>query len=59
MPRTPFVFLRHGRTAWNALGRAMGAADIPLDATGLAEAREAAAALPGLGITRTVASPLS
>lgn len=59
IPRTPFVFLRHGRTEWNALGRAMGAADIPLDATGLAEAREAAATLPGLGIARIVASPLS
>lgn len=59
MPRAPFVFLRHGRTAWNALGRAMGAADIPLDATGLAEARDAARLLPGLGVARIVASPLS
>ena len=32
------VVLRHGRTAWNAAGRAQGHADVPLDGVGHAQA---------------------
>lgn len=38
----PFLFLRHGRTAWNAAGRVCGATDVPLDAEGRAQAARAA-----------------
>lgn len=36
------VILRHGRTAWNASGRAQGHADVELDDVGHAQARGAA-----------------
>lgn len=36
------VVLRHGRTAWNAEGRAQGHSDVELDAAGHAEAAAAA-----------------
>jgi broad specificity phosphatase PhoE len=56
--RRPFWFLRHGETDWNRENRTQGSTDIPLNDTGLAQAREAAALLPGRGITRIVTSPL-
>ena len=34
---TPFWFLRHGETDWNAQGLSQGNIDIPLNATGLEE----------------------
>ena len=39
------VLVRHGRTAWNAVGRGQGHSDIELDETGHAQS---AAAAPGL-----------
>jgi glucosyl-3-phosphoglycerate phosphatase len=36
------VLLRHGRTAWNAVGRAQGHADVSLDALGRRQAVQAA-----------------
>ncbi len=36
------VLLRHGRTAWNRIGRAQGHADISLDKLGVAQAKSAA-----------------
>ncbi len=53
-----FYFLRHGETDWNLQGRMQGHTDIPLNATGEAQAVRAAQALMGLGITRIVSSPL-
>jgi broad specificity phosphatase PhoE len=55
----PFWFLRHGETDWNAQGISQGNVDIPLNATGLAQARAAAQKLKGRGIATIVASPLS
>jgi broad specificity phosphatase PhoE len=55
----PFWFLRHGETDWNAQGISQGNVDIPLNATGLAQARSAAAKLRNRGIATIVASPLS
>jgi probable phosphoglycerate mutase len=43
------VLLRHGRTAWNAEGRAQGHADVSLDALGRAQAEAAAPVLAELG----------
>jgi broad specificity phosphatase PhoE len=59
LARTPFWFLRHGETDWNAQGISQGNVDIPLNATGLAQARSAAEKLRHRGIATIVASPLS
>jgi len=55
----PFWFLRHGETDWNAQGISQGNVDIPLNATGIAQARAAAERLRNRGIATIVASPLS
>jgi 2,3-bisphosphoglycerate-dependent phosphoglycerate mutase len=55
----PFWFLRHGETDWNAQGISQGNVDIPLNPTGLAQARAAAQKLKGRGIATIMASPLS
>lgn len=54
-----FWFLRHGETDWNAAGLSQGNVDIPLNATGIAQAHAAAAKLAHRGIAAIVASPLS
>ncbi len=43
------VLVRHGQTAWNAVDRAQGHADIPLDAVGQAQADAVAPHLATLG----------
>lgn len=55
----PFWYLRHGETDWNAQGLSQGVADIPLNATGIAQARQAAPTLRDRGIRTIVASPLA
>jgi len=47
MTVTRLCLVRHGETAWNAEGRVQGQLDIPLSATGLAQAKAVAAALKG------------
>ena len=59
MPARAFWFLRHGETDWNAQGRSQGRTDIPLNATGVAQAAAAAQLLRGRGIVSIVSSPLS
>jgi broad specificity phosphatase PhoE len=59
LARIPFWFLRHGETDWNAQGISQGNVDIPLNPTGVAQARAAAQKLKGRGIATIVASPLS
>jgi broad specificity phosphatase PhoE len=54
-----FWYLRHGETDWNARGWSQGNTDIPLNPTGIAQARAAAASLRNRGIASIVASPLS
>lgn len=56
---TPFWFLRHGETDWNAEGRSQGHTDIPLNTVGVAQARRAALAMVDRGVATIVASPLS
>jgi probable phosphoglycerate mutase len=58
IPKRPFYFLRHGQTDWNLEGRYQGHSDIPLNATGIAQAQAAAACLARVAINRIVASPL-
>ena len=57
--RVPFWFLRHGETDWNARNLSQGNVDIPLNPTGLAEARSAAEMLRNRGVGTVVTSPLS
>lgn len=59
LPSRSFFFLRHGQTDWNAQGRIQGHTDLPLNATGVAQARAAAARLAGQGIDCVVSSPLA
>lgn len=59
LTQVPFWYLRHGETDWNAQGLSQGSIDIPLNPTGLAQARAAAQHLRHRGIKTIVASPLS
>lgn len=54
-----FWFLRHGETDWNTKDLSQGAVDIPLNDTGLAQARSASLLLRGKGIRTLISSPLS
>lgn len=58
LPPIGFWFLRHGETDWNVQGLSQGAADVPLNANGEAQAGQAAELLRGSGIASIVASPL-
>lgn len=53
-----FLF-RHGETDWNLLDIYQGSTDIPLNATGLAQAEALARALDGEGIEHVFASDLA
>jgi len=58
MSATRLCLVRHGETAWNAEGRVQGQLDVPLNATGLAQARAVAAALAGESFSALYASDL-
>jgi probable phosphoglycerate mutase len=58
MPGTPFWFLRHGETDYNAKGLSQGALDISLNETGRAQAARAAPLLAGQGIVGILSSPM-
>ncbi|MDX6327470.1 MAG: glucosyl-3-phosphoglycerate phosphatase [Nocardioidaceae bacterium] len=53
------VLLRHGRTAWNHVGRAQGHADVPLDRTGRAQAEAVAPLVAALRPVRLWSSDLA
>jgi len=56
---TPFWFLRHGETDWNAQGLSQGRTDIPLNDVGVLQAERAARTLRGSDIATVVSSPLT
>jgi broad specificity phosphatase PhoE len=58
-PGRRLVLVRHGQTAWNAVGRAQGHADISLDDTGRAQAEEMAVVVAELAPTLLVSSDLA
>lgn len=55
----PFYYMRHGQTDWNARGIAQGQSDVPLNAQGRTEAREAAALLRAENVATICTSPLA
>lgn len=55
----PFYFLRHGQTDWNLAKRLQGQTDIPLNATGRAQAHIARGLVAKLPITKVFSSDLS
>ncbi len=58
LPATPFWFLRHGETDYNARGLSQGALDISLNETGRAQAELAGPVLRDRGIVGIVSSPM-
>ena len=56
---TDLVLWRHGETDHNVAGRVQGRVDVPLNATGTAQAVQAARALAALRPSRIVSSPLA
>jgi phosphoserine phosphatase len=55
---TTFYLIRHGNTIWNRDIRFRGQTDLPLDETGLEQARATAKALAGVTFAAVFASPL-
>lgn len=58
IPLIPFLFIRHGQTDWNLKEMWQGWTDIPLNATGHAQAHNAIPLLSEKGISRIFSSPL-
>jgi probable phosphoglycerate mutase len=58
LERRPFYFLRHGQTDWNVEQRCVGQADVPLNETGVAQAKAAAFKVRALQLSGVFHSPL-
>ena len=50
--------IRHGETAWNALGKIQGTADIPLNENGINLAKQTAEQLKDVPFDAAISSPL-
>lgn len=59
MTRTTVGILRHGQTDWNIDFRLQGVTDIPLNETGIAQAKDAAQVLQRTDWDLVITSPLS
>jgi len=55
---TRLILIRHGETDWNVEGRYQGQVDPPLNQQGLAQARQLAQRLQGVGLDVLYSSPL-
>lgn len=55
---TEFVLVRHGETVWNTEGRLQGSLDIPLNETGISQARAVASVLAEEHWDVVISSPL-
>jgi broad specificity phosphatase PhoE len=55
---TRFILIRHGETAWNTDDRFRGRSDVPLNDTGMAQARSIAKRLADYKIAGVYSSPL-
>lgn len=53
-----FLFSRHGQTEWNAQNRFVGRADVPLNPTGIEQAKQLAKSVSELDIDLIYSSPL-
>ena len=53
-----FYVTRHGQTAWNRENIVCGITDLPLDETGVEQARQTAQRLKDTPIDRVIVSPL-
>jgi glucosyl-3-phosphoglycerate phosphatase len=58
-PARRVVLLRHGRTAWNLVGRAQGHGDVPLDDVGHRQAKTVAPLVAALRPSRLLSSDLT
>lgn len=58
IPARPFLFLRHGESVYNRVGRIQGRRDVDLSETGIAQAEAARHALAGAEVGTLCASPL-
>lgn len=58
MASPQLLVIRHGQTAWSAVGKHTGRSDIPLTERGRGEARDAALTLDGWNLERAWSSPL-
>jgi broad specificity phosphatase PhoE len=56
--RPQLLVIRHGQTAWSAVGRHTGRSDVPLTDRGREEALETARTLEGWNLVRAYCSPL-
>lgn len=56
---TRFLFVRHGETEWNRQPRFRGHVDVPLNGTGLGQARRAGIRLARMRLAAVYASPLA
>ena len=53
-----FYVTRHGQTAWNRENKVCGVTDLPLDETGMEQARQTGVKLQGVPLQRVICSPL-
>jgi len=58
-PRKRVLLVRHGQTDWNAAGKWQGILQVPLNETGIAQAKALAASLKDRPITAVYASDLT
>jgi 2,3-bisphosphoglycerate-dependent phosphoglycerate mutase len=57
--QTELILIRHGETAWNALGRIQGSTDIALNDTGHAQAHRVAKAVASLHVDTPIRAVIS